>query len=253
MSPVQTPFAWMHQTCCSVGGALDFSSVGPRLDSQPGRDIVTEDFYGFPWAVQVNSGTVPQATTASFPIFSSPYIISPFNVICSVIVKLTTKQYHTHLLWAGRELCCRLVVENNEFWEEQITYCPWYDSDRIENDTSDSYSIVASVFVDAILFLLSRCLVTTAGYTFRGIDWWEIFMKWAVEIGSGAMIYVPSFIKIRSGINFVIRGLHRHRLRGDHISLLYFFGNKVGKKFGPIGCLYCITVKLILSRVWVWL
>jgi hypothetical protein len=36
------------------------------------------------------------------------------------------------------------------------------------------------------------------------------FRKYAVEIGSGAMIYIPSFIKIGSGIQKLIRGIHRH-------------------------------------------
>jgi hypothetical protein len=31
-------------------------------------------------------------------------------------------------------------------------------------------------------------------------DSWEVFMKYAVEVSSGAMIYIPSFIKIVSGI-----------------------------------------------------
>jgi hypothetical protein len=35
-------------------------------------------------------------------------------------------------------------------------------------------------------------------------------MKYAVEIGSGAMIYVPIFIKIASGIKKLIGGIHRH-------------------------------------------
>jgi hypothetical protein len=43
------------------------------------------------------------------------------------------------------------------------------------------------------------------GYTYRhqinGRD-----MKYAVEIGSGAMIHIPSFIKIGSGIQKLIRG-----------------------------------------------
>jgi hypothetical protein len=34
-------------------------------------------------------------------------------------------------------------------------------------------------------------------------------MKYAVEIGSGAMIYTPSFIKTGSDIQKVIRGIHR--------------------------------------------
>jgi hypothetical protein len=35
-------------------------------------------------------------------------------------------------------------------------------------------------------------------------------MKYTFEIGSGAMIYVPSLINIGSGIQNLIRGLHRH-------------------------------------------
>jgi hypothetical protein len=35
-------------------------------------------------------------------------------------------------------------------------------------------------------------------------------MKYAVEMGSGAMIYIPSFIKIGSGIQKLIRGIHRY-------------------------------------------
>jgi hypothetical protein len=35
-------------------------------------------------------------------------------------------------------------------------------------------------------------------------------MKYAVEMGSGAMIYTPSFIKIASGIQNLIGGIHRH-------------------------------------------
>jgi hypothetical protein len=35
-------------------------------------------------------------------------------------------------------------------------------------------------------------------------------MKYAVEMGSAAMIYIPSFIKIASGIQKLIRGIHRH-------------------------------------------
>jgi hypothetical protein len=39
-------------------------------------------------------------------------------------------------------------------------------------------------------------------------------MKYAVEMGSGGMIYIPSFIKIGSSIQILIRvgwGIHRHR------------------------------------------
>jgi hypothetical protein len=46
-------------------------------------------------------------------------------------------------------------------------------------------------------------------------------MKYAVEMGSGAVIYIPSVIKIGSGIQKLMGGIHRQH--GDRISLLYFF------------------------------
>jgi hypothetical protein len=33
------------------------------------------------------------------------------------------------------------------------------------------------------------------GYKYRHTDWWKGFMKYAVEMGSGVMIYIPIFIK----------------------------------------------------------
>jgi hypothetical protein len=38
----------------------------------------------------------------------------------------------------------------------------------------------------------------------------EVFMKYAVKIGSGAMIYISSSIKIGSSIQKLIRRIHRH-------------------------------------------
>jgi hypothetical protein len=43
-------------------------------------------------------------------------------------------------------------------------------------------------------------------------------MKYAIEMGSGAMIYTPSFMMIGSGIQKLIRGIHRQD--GDRISLV---------------------------------
>jgi hypothetical protein len=50
-------------------------------------------------------------------------------------------------------------------------------------------------------------------------------MKYAVEMGSGAMIYIPSFIKIGSDIQKLKRWdthTDTHRQQGDLISLLLF-------------------------------
>jgi hypothetical protein len=47
-------------------------------------------------------------------------------------------------------------------------------------------------------------------------------MTYAFEMGSGAMTYIPNFIKICSGIQKLIGGgggIHRHREHGDRISL----------------------------------
>jgi hypothetical protein len=41
-------------------------------------------------------------------------------------------------------------------------------------------------------------------------------------MGSGAVIYVPSFIKIGSGIPKINRGGYKDRQQRDFISLLYF-------------------------------
>jgi hypothetical protein len=49
-------------------------------------------------------------------------------------------------------------------------------------------------------------------------------MKYVVEMGSGVMTYIPSFIKIGSGIQKLIEGIHGQH--GDVISLLLFFQNK---------------------------
>jgi hypothetical protein len=35
-------------------------------------------------------------------------------------------------------------------------------------------------------------------------------MKYAVDMGLSAMIYIPSFIKIGSGIQKCMGGIHRH-------------------------------------------
>jgi hypothetical protein len=48
-------------------------------------------------------------------------------------------------------------------------------------------------------------------------------MKYATEMGSVAMVYIPSFIKIGSDIQkLFVGGLHRHKERkdGHRISLL---------------------------------
>jgi hypothetical protein len=53
-------------------------------------------------------------------------------------------------------------------------------------------------------------------------------MKYPAEMGSGAMISIPSLIKTGSSIQKLLPGIHREH--GDRISLLSFFQNKEAKK-----------------------
>jgi hypothetical protein len=52
-------------------------------------------------------------------------------------------------------------------------------------------------------------------------------MKYSVQMGSGALIHTPNFIKIDSAVQKLIEGESQtHRQHGDLISLLLFFHNK---------------------------
>jgi hypothetical protein len=53
-------------------------------------------------------------------------------------------------------------------------------------------------------------------------------MKYGVEMGSGVMIYIPSFVKIGSGILKLTGGgdSQTNGQHGDLVSLLLFFQNK---------------------------
>jgi hypothetical protein len=51
-------------------------------------------------------------------------------------------------------------------------------------------------------------------------------MKYAVEMGSGALIYIPGFIRIGLGVQKLIEGdTDTPRQHGDSISLLSFLSN----------------------------
>jgi hypothetical protein len=80
--------------------------------------------------------------------------------------------------------------------------------DRTENDESNNSSIVtcAYVFNDPLPSSHRR-------NTYTNTDWWEGFMKYAVGMDSGTMIYIPSFIAIGPGIQKLIGGMHGHKDR----------------------------------------
>jgi hypothetical protein len=62
--------------------------------------------------------------------------------------------------------------------------------DHIENDTSNNSSIIAcnrchSVFTEQLPS-------SNTGFTYT--DWWEGFMMYAIEMGSGTMIYTSNLM-----------------------------------------------------------
>jgi hypothetical protein len=59
-------------------------------------------------------------------------------------------------------------------------------------------------------------------------------MKYAVEMALGAMICIPSFIKIRSAIQ-KLKGEEIHKQNGDRISLLLFLQNRLKIEKGNKG------------------
>jgi hypothetical protein len=85
------------------------------------------------------------------------------------------------------------------------------------------------------------------GFTYRHTGSREGFMKYAIEMGSGVMIYIPGFIKIGSAIQKLIVGgytdTHRYTVtqqQGDLISLLLYFQKKENRlkrvlKYKPKG------------------
>jgi hypothetical protein len=68
-------------------------------------------------------------------------------------------------------------------------------------------------------------------------------IKYGVEMGSGAMLRQPSFIKICSNIQKLI-GVYNNRQQGDLIRLLSFFRNKENSlKMG-------IKIRFLEQMIW---
>jgi hypothetical protein len=88
----------------------------------------------------------------------------------------------------------------NKFWKELIAYFPsiwhWPHGKRR----------LQQFFVAARTCLPSHCLAIIGGYTYRHTAWWEGFMKYAVKMGSGTMIYkyIQNFINIVSAVRKLI-------------------------------------------------
>jgi hypothetical protein len=150
-----------------------------------------------------------------------------------------------------------ILIMNKKFWEELIPCIPLiqYGEHRkrlqqffltellpsnykrihrqTHRHTRPTILILLRVLVAAGTCLSTRCLVIKGRIYFTeplprndrrnthtDTEWWEGFLKYTAEMGSGVMIYIPSFIKIGPGIQKLLCGIHGHRQHGDRISLL---------------------------------
>jgi hypothetical protein len=120
----------------------------------------------------VNSSSPERLLLLSYCI--SSYLFCAVSSLCLLVEPL---------IWL-----CVSHVDSVDFWEEVIAYVSWYDTDHIENEASDSSSILCVLFVavkflasrclgTAREFLLNRCLAATVGYTYGHTDVWEGFVK----------------------------------------------------------------------------
>jgi hypothetical protein len=98
--------------------------------------------------------------------------------------------------------------------------------DCIENDSPNNSSIALCVLVAVVMFLPNSSPAAIRGYAYRQRLMGE-FMKYVVETGSGAIIYIPSFIKIGAGIQKLIKGgAQTYRQHDDCKSPLLFIFSK---------------------------
>jgi hypothetical protein len=97
---------------------------------------------------------------------------------------------------------------SKKLWEELIAYFPWYNMDCIEKRCIQLFFYCCTCIHCTVIFLPCCCLATVVGYKYRHTDWWERFMKYANEMGSGAIINIPSFVKTGSAIQKLGGGIY---------------------------------------------
>jgi hypothetical protein len=111
--------------------------------------------------------------------------------------------------------------------------------DRVENDGSNSWVCI-------------RCRgnIFTEPLPSNGREY-KRFMggiyEAAVVMGSGAMIYIPRFIKSDSGIQKSTGGIHRQH--GNRISLFSFFQNKWRRLINCKLKIYLFVISLIENNI----
>jgi hypothetical protein len=144
--------------------------------------------------------------------------------MCEYIVTMTTKQcanrwnlckykmwkrlvaITTKVCFHKDHVLCMILIGTyikKKFWKELITYFPLIRHSQHRKRVQQFLYYCVCILL-CYKYLPSRCLATIEGYTHRNTDWREGFIKYAIEMGSNAMVYIQSFIKIGSGIQTLI-------------------------------------------------
>jgi hypothetical protein len=107
-------------------------------------------------------------------------------------------------------LCGRNATINKKFWEELIAYFPLIWQGQHRKRRVLQFSNIACIRCRGIVFT-EPLPSNDSGDPHTNTHWREGFMKCTLEMGSGAMACIPSFIKIGSSIQKLMEvGIHKH-------------------------------------------
>jgi hypothetical protein len=169
-------------------------------------------------------------------------------VVCSVSTEFRVARQLQQLsrpptcpaVWFGYVHASKYVLNmhfnsDKKFWEELITYFPWYDTGHIE-DASNNSSIVACVFVTTETFLPSRCLTKIGGFlqsrclaTIRGYLQSRCLARTGGFLRSRCLETIRRLLPSRCLAmigGYTDTHKHTHRQQRDLISLLLCVQNK---------------------------
>jgi hypothetical protein len=96
---------------------------------------------------------------------------------------------------------------------------PFLDTTRTaQKKLVQKFLYCCGVFVVAVMFLFTEALPSN-----NGADWWEYFMNYAIDMGSGAMIRTPSIMKTGLAIQKSMEGDTQTHTDSTMITQAYFF------------------------------
>jgi hypothetical protein len=193
---------------------------------QPGLDSWQEQDFSILHNVRTSSG----AHQASYPVSMGGGVLSQgvkifANYNYFYVMRKLSSRVPTFLIESQATLgiCASDLYKPRSSGKNWLSIILWYNTDCIENNMSNNYFIVASVFVAVVTFLPSHCLAKIVGYTYRHRLMGEIYEVCCWD-GLRCHDIHTKFHKDWFSHSEVDRGdSQTHKQHGDIISLLLFF------------------------------